>query len=110
MCSHKLISEKESKYFTYKLCSHKLISEKDSKYFTYNFKKAPNLGKLYFLLKVHNRLSAVPGRPVISNFGTPTEKASEYLDYILKPIVQDSWSYIKSSGDFLKRLKILLKF
>ena len=31
------------------LCSHKLISEKELKYFTYNFKKATNLRKLYFL-------------------------------------------------------------
>ena len=72
------------------LCSHKLISEKEIKYFTYNFKKATNLEKLYFLPKIHKRLNAVPGRPVISNYGIPTEKVSEYLDYIVKPIIQDS--------------------
>ena len=33
------------------LCSHRLISESELKYFTYNFKKATNLGKLYFLPK-----------------------------------------------------------
>ena len=43
---------------------------------------------------IHKRLSAVPGRPAISICGTPTEKVFEYLDYILKPIMQDSWSYI----------------
>ena len=64
-----------------------MISEKELKYFTDNFKKAPNFGKSYFLLKIHKRLCAVPGRPVISNYGTPTEKVSEYLDYILKPIM-----------------------
>ena len=31
------------------LGSHKLIAEKELKYFTYNFKKATNPGKLYFL-------------------------------------------------------------
>ena len=87
------------------LCSHKLISEKELKYFTYNFKKATNLGKLYFLPMIHQRLTAVPGRPVISNCGMPTEKVSEYLLNILKHIMQDSWSYIKDSGDFLKRIK-----
>ena len=87
------------------LCSHKLISEKELKYFTYNFKKATNLGKLYFLPMIHQRLTAVPGRPVISNCGTPTEKVSEYLLNILKHIMQDSWSYIKDSDDFLKRIK-----
>ena len=99
---------KSNKIFK-RLCSHKLISEKELKYFTYNFKKATNLGKLYFLPKIHKRLSAVPGRPVISNCGTPTEKVSEYLDYILKPIMQDSWSYIKDSGDFLKKIKSIGK-
>ena len=84
---------KSNKIFK-RLCSHKLISEKELKYFTYNFKKATNLGKLYFLPKMHKHLSAAPGRPVISNWGTPTEKVSEYLDYFLKPIMQDSWSYI----------------
>ena len=61
-----------------RLCSRKLISEKELKYFTYNFKKATNLGKLYFLPKIHKRLSAVAGRPVISNCRTPTENVSEY--------------------------------
>ena len=94
---------KSSKIFKH-LCSHKLISEKELKYFTYNFKKATNLGKLYFLPKIHKRLSAVPGRPVISNCGIPKEKVFEYLYYILKPIIQDNWSYIKDSGDYLKKI------
>ena len=38
---------KSNKIFK-RLCSHKLISEKELKYFTYNFKKATNLRKLYF--------------------------------------------------------------
>ena len=39
--------EKRNKIFN-RLCSHRLISESESKYFTYNFKKATNPGKLYF--------------------------------------------------------------
>ena len=89
------------------MCSRKFISERELKYFTYSFKKAANLGKLYFLPKIHKRLSSVPGRTVISNCGTPTEKVSEYLDHILKPVIQESWSYIKDSGDFLKNVKHL---
>ena len=65
--------EKSNKIFK-RLCSHKLIFEKELKYFTYKFKKATSLGKLYFLPKIHKRLSAVPDRPVISNCGTPTER------------------------------------
>ena len=30
---------------------------------------------------------------------------SEYLDYILKPMMQDSWLHVKDSGDFLKKIK-----
>ena len=72
-----------------------------------HFKKATNLRKFYFLPKIHKRLSAVPGRPVISNCGTPAEKVAEYLDYILKSLMQESWFYIKDSGDLVK---ILVKF
>ena len=93
---------KSNKIFK-RLCSHKLISGKELKYFAYNFREATNLGKLYFLSKIHKLLSAVPGRPVISNCGIPTEKVSEHLDYIPKPIMQDSCSYIKDFGDFLKK-------
>ena len=42
---------------------------------------------------------------VISNCGTPTEKASELFDHHLKPVIQSGWSYIKDSGDFLKKVK-----
>ena len=61
--------------------------------------------KLYLLPKIHKRLKNVPGRPVISNCGTPTEKASEFLDHHHKPVMQSGWSYIKDSGDFLKKIK-----
>ena len=73
------------------------ISDKQLKYFTYEYKKVSNLGKLYLLPKIHKRLHNVPGRPVISNCGTPTEKASEFLDYHLKPIMKRGKSYIKDS-------------
>ena len=39
-----------------------------------DIKKATNLGCLYLLSKIHKYLSEVPGRPVISNCGTPMEK------------------------------------
>ena len=82
-----------------------VILEKELKYFSFEYKKATNLGKLYLLPKIHKRLKNVPGRPVISNCGTPTEKVSEFLDHHLKPVMQSGWSYIKDSGDFLKKIK-----
>ena len=57
------------------------------KYFVHDYKNDSNLEKLYFLLKIHKRLSNVPGCPVISNCGTLTEKASEFLDYHLKLVM-----------------------
>ena len=61
------------------------ITEKQLKYFPYEYRKITNFGKLYFLSKIHKRFHNVPGRPVISKRGTPTEKCSEFLDYHLKP-------------------------
>ena len=81
------------------------ITEKELKYFTIEFKKATNLGKLYLLPKIHKHLENVPGRPVISNCGTPPEKVSEFLDSQLKSAMQSSRSYIKDSGDFIKKIK-----
>ena len=52
-------------------------------------------------------LNYVPGRPVISNCVTPTEKLSEFLDHHLQPIMKAGKSYIKDTGDFLEKLKNL---
>ena len=80
------------------------ILEKELKYFSIEFKKATNLGKLYLPPKIHKRLFDVPGWPVKSNCGTPTE-VSEFLDHVLKPVMQQSKCYIKDSSDFIKKLK-----
>ena len=49
----------------------------------------------------------MPGRPIIPSCDTPTEKISEFLDMQLKPIMQKNWSYIKDSGDFIRKIKNL---
>ena len=59
---------------------------------------------MYVLPKVHKRLSDVPGRPVISNCGMPTEKVFEILDYHFKPVMQNGRSYIRDSGHFLEMI------
>ena len=81
------------------------ISEKEMEYFVYDYKNASNLRKLYFLPKIHKRLSNIPGQPVISNCETPAKKASKFLDYHLKPVMQRSWSYMKDTGDFIEKIK-----
>ena len=60
---------------------------------------------MYLLPKIHKRLSNVPGRPVISNYGTPIRKVSKFLDFQLKLVMQNSKSYIKDSGDFIRKIK-----
>ena len=77
------------------------------KYFTYEYKKACNLGKLYLLARNHKRFFNVPGRPVISNCGTPSEKDCEFLDHCLKPIMQNGLSYIRDSQHFLEKIKTI---
>ena len=71
----------------------KSFNQEELKSFTYEFKKSTNLEKLHFWSKIHKRLRDIPGRPVFSNCGTPTEKASEFVDFHLKPIMQNGWSY-----------------
>ena len=93
-----------NEYFK-KLNSSGYISYKEMKYFTYEYKKECNLDKLYLLPKIYKRLFNVPGRPVISNCRTPTEKVSEFSDYHLKPIMQNGLSYIRDSQHFVGKIK-----
>ena len=65
------------------------MTEKQLKYFAIAHKKATNLRKMYLLPKIHKRLFNVPGRPVI--------------DSHLEGIMQESWSYIKDSNDFVNK-------
>ena len=58
-----------------------LISQEELKYLTYEFSKSGNLRRLYLLCKIHKKLSEIPGRPVISNCGMPTEKTSGFVDF-----------------------------
>ena len=60
---------------------------------------------MYLFLKTYKRLSNVPRRPGISNCGILKEKLSEFLDFHLKPLMQSSRSYIKDSGDFIRKIK-----
>ena len=76
------------------------IMDKELKYFTYEYKKV-----MYLLPKIHKRLSGVPGRPVISNCGMATEKVSEFIDFQLKPVMENGKSYIRDSGRSLEKIK-----
>ena len=60
---------------------------------------------MYLLPKIHKRLHDVPGKPVMSNWGTPTE----FLENELSKVMQNGWSYIKDSNDFIKKIKHVKK-
>ena len=47
------------------------------------------------LIRNDKRLENVPGRPIISSCGAPTEKVSEFLDFHLKNIMQNGGSLLK---------------
>ena len=103
----KILSElvEKSNHFFKSLKARGIISEKELQHFKYKYKKTTSLGKMYLLPKIYKRLYNVPGKPVISNRGTPTEKVSEFLDHHLKPVMQKGDSYIKDTGDFLNKIK-----
>ena len=71
----------------------------------YEYKNATNLGKFYLPPKIHKCLNNVPGRPSIPNYGAPTRKGSEFLDFHLKRIMKNGASYIKDSNDFMNTVK-----
>ena len=58
---------------------------------------------MYLLRQIHKRLIDVPGRPVISNCGNPTEKVSECLHHHLQPVMKEGRSYDKDTQDFLEK-------
>ena len=82
-------------------------ARKSSDILPMNLKSQLILGKLYLLPKIHKRLSYVTGRPVISSCSMPTEKASDFVDFHLKPIMQNGWSYIRDSNNFIKKINVL---
>ena len=59
-------------------------------------------GKMYQQPKIDKRLVNVPGCPVISNCGTPTEKASEFLDHHIKPIMRSLYLTLRILMNFIE--------
>ncbi|XP_071141774.1 uncharacterized protein [Mytilus edulis] len=62
-------------------------------------------GRFYLLPKLHKE--GIPGRPIVSANGHPTEKISEFVDYHLRPHVKQLPSHIQDTTDYLKKLNSL---
>ena len=85
----------------------KLIGDVSQETLEFFVNDNPRIGRFYMLPKIHKRLYAVPGRPVISNCGYYTENISAFLDYHLQPLARSVKSYIKDTNDFLRKLSVL---
>ena len=58
--------------------------------------------KFYLLPKIHKEGN--PGRPVVSSIECHTSRISEYVDYQLQPVVEETPSYVQDTNDFIKKL------
>lgn len=67
----------------------------------------PRTARFYHQPKIHKQILPVPGRPIVSSCGAPTEHISEYVDYHLHPLVVQTASYLKDTTDFLRKLSTL---
>ncbi|CAJ0956180.1 unnamed protein product [Ranitomeya imitator] len=65
----------------------------------------PVIPTIYFLPKVHKDLSNPPARPIVSGCGGLNEPICRFLDYYLKPCVEELPSYVRDSADVLQRLQ-----
>lgn len=63
----------------------KVLTETEIKRSEKRLDIAQTLEKL--LPTIHKRLSAVPGRLVLSNCGMPTENVLEYSNHVFKPFM-----------------------
>ena len=77
-----------------KLVREGKISEENREYLK---GESLNLGRFYLLPKIHKRLIDVPGRPVISNCRTPTERISEFVDYHINLIVKSLQTVLRDT-------------
>jgi hypothetical protein len=68
---------------------------------------SPRTSELYFLPKVHKGKLPMPGRPIVSANNSPTERISEFADFFLKPLVQNTKSYVRDTTDFINKIESL---
>ena len=91
------------------LYESKEISEKTLNY----LKDGGHRTSIFYLLpKIHKNYEGniPPGRPIVSSTDSPTERISQLLDVILKPLIVTTKSYIEDTPDFIsKTIDIILE-
>lgn len=65
----------------------------------------PTTDTFYALPKVHKNQLTPSGRPIVTGNHNLTEKASRYIDFVMRPYVYDLSSYIEDTWDFLNKLE-----
>ena len=66
------------------------------------------MARFYQIFKVHKPHSGIPpGRPIISGCNSLTQQISRFLDFHLKPLVQNLPSYLQDTLDFLRQVEEL---
>ena len=83
------------------------LKELDQKIINYLTVKKLQLGRFYLLPKIHKQTMNVPGRRLISNNGTATERISSFLDFHLKNIIPAIPHILDDTRDFLYRIEQL---
>ena len=64
----------------------------------------PRTPELYLLQKIHKETYPVPGRPIVSANESHTERISAFVVHFIAPIVKLGRSYVRDTGDFLRKI------
>ena len=74
--------------------------------------EAPRSRLLYTLPKIHKikenwpgEKKVPPGRPIVSDCSSESYNSAKYIDYFLAPLAVTHESYIKDTGDFLRKVR-----
>ena len=82
-----------------RLHANKHIDNTTSHFLRHVEGKHIRIPEFYTLTKIHKQPPV--GRPITSGCGGPTERISQFVDWLLQPIAQIQNSYIKDTTDFI---------
>ncbi|CAJ0964876.1 unnamed protein product [Ranitomeya imitator] len=64
----------------------------------------PTIATFYMLPKIHKDARSPPGRPIISGTGNYLERVNQWIDSKLQPLVEELPSFLKDTGELLRRV------
>jgi hypothetical protein len=76
------------------------INDDDKKKFLVSFHSTP---RIYGLPKIHKE--GAPLRPILNTINNPTYQLAKYLAHKLKPLVDNTSSFVKDSSFFVNKIK-----